>query len=371
MANIQPMNEKVGGINSITITGTPRQMGHALGKRLKSRIDVLVQDCLECLCRTADTGYGMCDTDGTVHIDRCLKTLEHTLQTGMQHMRNQAPHTWMELESIADGAELTPTHIMAVHAINDLLPVIAKAAPVCSSASIMLPSRIRADNIPCIALQWRVPAFLLPHMCLVRRIPAHGPATITLGLNGLHTVAGISEAGNAIVSNEMHCEKSHLDGIPIPCLLDNALSGPTVEDALQRLHMHACMGSRAVFVLNSDGQRASIEISAATSITLADPVSDSPRVHSSHPLHQAFSVANTESYVDSKTQLRRLALTTREAADCDINDISSWFQQSSSQLIDLDKTAPGGSCVCIFEPSKKIIHCHSGPSADNFGSTSL
>ncbi|NRA38850.1 MAG: hypothetical protein HRU15_11965 [Planctomycetes bacterium] len=260
---------------------------------------------------------------------------------------------------------------MAVHAINDLLPVIAKEPPVCSSASIMLPAQYRDTQTPCIALQWRVPAFLLPHICLVRRIPAHGPATITLGLNGLHTVAGISEAGNAIVSNEMHCQNSHMDGIPIPCLLDNALSGPTVDDALQRLHMHACMGSRAVFVLDSDNHRASIEISAATSITLADPMHESPRVHTSHPLHQAFAVDNNTAYSDSKTQLKRLALSARESAESNIHDISSWFQQSSSQLIDIDKVTPGGSCVCIFEPSNKVIHCHSGPSADNFSSTSL
>ncbi|NRA37838.1 MAG: hypothetical protein HRU15_06840, partial [Planctomycetes bacterium] len=110
MANSQPMNEKIGGINSITVTGTPRQMGLALGKRLRSRIDVLVQDSLEFLCRKADAGYGMVDADGTVHVDRCLKTLEHILQIGMQQMRDHAPQTWMEMESIAEGAELTPTH---------------------------------------------------------------------------------------------------------------------------------------------------------------------------------------------------------------------------------------------------------------------
>ena len=370
MSQTQAALEAVGGISLITITGTPRQMGHALGQRLKSRIDVLIQDILNRIATLADPSYELLNSDGSINRKHVNKVLKALLQPCIDSIRKNTPQVWMELESLSHGAGVEPVQVLAVHAIDDILPHIASRPPLASSACIMLAPGQRKNAEPCLALQWRVPAIWLPHLCLVRRIPAHGPATITLGLNGLHTVAGMSEAGNAITSNEMHCNKAHLMGIPIPLLIDAALSGPTVDGALNRLQQYHCMGSRAIFVLNQDHHRASLEISAGSAVELQDPMQDSPRVHTSHPLHQAFVNPNAN-YTESKQQMIHLAKTVRGKTRVEVKDISEWFTKSSSQLLDLKDSAGNGSCICVFDPMRGVIHGHLGNNLNEFGNVKL
>lgn len=371
MSQAQAALDTIGGVSTITVTGTPRQMGHALGQRLKSRLDVLVQDVIAKISRLADSSYGMVYDDSSINHKRVKEVLAELLEPCVRGIREQTPQIWMELESLSAGSGIDPIHILAVHAIDDLLPTIAGRSPLASSASIMLAPGQRDNSEPCLAMQWRVPSIWVPHLCLIRRIPSHGPTTITLGLNGIHTVAGISEAGNAITSNEMHCNAAHLEGIPIPLLIDAALSGPTVDDALQRLKMYHCMGSRAIFVLNRDHHRASLEISAANAVVLGDPMMDSPRVHTSHPLHQEFVNEKASSYKDSKHQMKLLAQAVRNAHRVSTADLSAWFSKSSSQLLDMQDNAGSSSCICIFEPLKREIHCHLGQASSEFGSAQL
>ncbi len=370
MSGAQASLETIGGISTITITGTPRQMGHALGQRLKSRIDVLVQDVCTKIALLADDEFGLVNDDKSINNKRLTAVLTELLQPCIDGIREQTPQVWMELESLSAGADINPVKLLAVHAIDDLLPTIANRSPLASSASIMLAPGQRDNHEPCLAMQWRIPAIWAPHLCVVRRIPSHGPTTLTISLNGLHTVAGISEAGNAITSNEMHCNEAHLEGIPIPLLIDAALSGPTVDDAIGRLEKYKCMGSRAIFVLNRDHKRASLEISASNAVILGDPMEDSPRVHTSHPLHQAFVNEAAQSYTDSKHQMKKLAQSVRSKNGVNIQDISSWFTKSSSELIDMS-SAGSTSCVCIFEPLKRSVHCHIGDSSSGFGSAQL
>lgn len=371
MTDAQTSLESIGGLSTITLTGTPRQMGHALGQRLKSRIDVLVQDVCSKISRLADSSYGMLRSDNSIDNERVTSVLSDLLQPCINGIREQTPQIWMELESVSAGAGIDPVKILAVHAIDDILPTIANRSPLASSASIMLAPGQRDNHEPCLAMQWRVPAIWAPHLCLVRRIPSHGPTTITLGLNGLHTVAGISEAGNAITSNEMHCNNAHIEGIPIPLLIDAALSGPTVDDAIKRLEMYECMGSRAIFVLNRDHQRASLEISSANAVILGDPMTDSPRVHTSHPLHQAFVNEQAQSYTDSKHQMKQLAQSVRSQQRVNIKEVSAWFAKSSSALLDTHDSNGSASCVCVFEPLKRSVHCHAGDASSGFGSAQL
>ena len=371
MSQTQPALETVGGISLITITGTPRQMGHALGQRLKSRIDVLIQGVLTRIAQLADPSIGLLNDDGKINKKRVKQALQSLLQPCIDQIRSQTPQVWMELESISVGANVDPINILAVHAIDDILPKLAKRAPLGRSAGIMLAPGQRKNAEPCLAMQWRVPAIWTPHLCLIRRIPAHGPATITLGLNGLHTIAGISEAGNAIISHEMHCNRSHVKGIPIPLLIDAALSGPTVDDALGRLEKYHCMGSRAIFCLNRDHHRASLEISAGQAVVLQDPMPDSPRVHTSHPLHQAFINPDAESYDDSRAQMKFLAQAIRGAQQIDVQQISEWFTNSSASLIDTNDNSGSGSCVCVFEPLRGVVHSHMGNNLNDFGQISL
>ena len=138
MSQTQPALETVGGISLITITGTPRQMGHALGQRLKSRIDVLIQGVLTRIAQFADPSLGLLNEDGKINKKRVKQTLQSLLQPCIDQIRSQTPQVWMELESISVGANVDPINILAVHAIDDILPKLAKRAPLGRSAGIML-----------------------------------------------------------------------------------------------------------------------------------------------------------------------------------------------------------------------------------------
>ena len=166
---------------------------------------------------------------------------------------------------------------------------------------------------------------MYPYLTLVRRIPSHGPANLTLTLAGLHPVVGLSEAGIAAASNELRVTDS-AEGQFTSHLLASVFSSPTFEDASQRIRKGPRHGGAAFHLLSGQGQRLTVEVSGQEDHDLGDPNAKSPRVHTTHPVNTdilRWSTATGDG--TSKGRLVHLASKAIEARGLTPAQCAGWF----------------------------------------------
>ena len=305
----------VGGIPLITATGTPRALGEAIGVRCKSRLQVLAQYLKEQLAG-AMTGSGHPITPDE---------LQHHLEAVALPLSRQEPALWMEIETMARVAELPAGDLLLIHGYGDLLSHYNCPVPPMRSSLLLLSGTNTDTREARLVHAWHLDPALFPYLTLVRRIPAHGPANITLTLAGLHPVVGLSEAGIAAASNELRITDG-CEGQFTPHLLASVFTSPTFEDAAQRIHKGPRHGGAALHLLSAQGKRLSVELSGQEAQDLADPNPKSPRVHTTHPVNVnilRWSAATGDG--TSKGRLAHLASKVIEARDLTPAQCAGWF----------------------------------------------
>ncbi len=305
----------IGGIPLITAVGTPRAIGEAIGARCKPRLQVLAQYLREQLA-SAMTGSGHRITADSLH--------DH-LQAIALPLSRQEPALWMEIETMARVAELTPGDLLLIHGFGDLLSHYGCPVPPMRSSLILLSGTNTDTGEARLVHAWHLDPALFPYLTLVRRIPSHGPANITLTLAGLHPVVGLSEAGISAASNEIRVTDGS-EGQFTTHLLASVFSSPTFEDAAQRIRKGPRHGGAAMHLLSASGQRLSVEVSGQEAEVLGDPNPQSPRVHTTHPVNVnilRWSAATGDG--TSKGRLAHLASKAIEARGLTTSQCTAWF----------------------------------------------
>jgi len=318
--------------------GTPRTIGETMGMRLKPRLQVLTQYLTEQLAA------GLAGK-GRARMGRA--ELRAALAPSVEATTRLEPAVWMELESMARAAELPPEDLLLVHGYGDLVGFFRSILPPSRSTFISLNAVHTDHGLPRLILAWHLDPALLPYVTLVRRIPAHGPASLTLTLAGLHPIAGLSEAGLAVAANELR-----------------------VDDG-QR-HGGAC-----VHLLDAAGERTSLELSGRLAMRLPDPWPQSPRVHCNLALsEEILKVAGQVCDESSKSRLEQIAALAVEARACGPAEIAAWFSlgpssrphQAGSQV---EGIRPDSTVVMICDPAQKAIHLLRGGSSQGMGYATL
>ncbi len=354
---VQQVNaEMVGGIPLVTVIGTPRAMGEHLGDRLAPRLQVLSQYLSEQLISMVQ-GNG-----GTLDADR----LRADLRTAITPAARIDPQTWMEIESMARACGLPPEDLLLVHGYTDLLSHYGATALPGASTFVALPGSRCDQGRPRVALAWHLDPSLLPYVTLVRRVPAHGPASLALTLAGLHPVAGLSEAGVACASNELIVRDSGGD-LFTTHLVSATLTAPTYDDALERCQAAPRRGGRAIHLMATDGRRTSLELSGRRTARLTDAREDAPRVHTNHALdHQIKEMVAAE---DPCTRPRLSNVAARAVATprASLAGIAALLglggsPEDKAAARDLG-AAPDTTVVLIAEPGSKQVHIRRGGAA--------
>ena len=306
----------VGGIPLLSVIGTPRSLGEGLGQRLKSRLQVLAQYLAEQLAANARIG-GRTLTPANVR---------ERLRTSMSALADLEPGLAMELESMARAAELAPEDLLIIHGYADLLSTFA-CQSVQPSTYVGFTAAQTESGLPAMALVWEADPALLPYVTLVHRIPAHGPASLSLTLAGLHPIAFVNEAGLAAASNTLLVT----DGVPgqfTTHVLASLTSAPSFEDAVSRAQAGPRWGGRAIHLLAGDGERCTLEASGQRLIRLPDAMRNAPRVHTNHPIDesiQSLAIADPLSRLRLE-QIAGAAVRSRNAGAAQILD---WFGLST------------------------------------------
>lgn len=358
----------IGGVPVINAIGTPRMIGDTIGQRLKPRLQVLAQYLREQLASAIlDADATRASDDLSAHLAKLTVPLART-----------EPSVWMEIESIARATGIPESDLLLIHGWGDLLSHYGcQVAPMRSSYLSLAPQHTDTGMSRAV-FAWHLDPTLFPYITLVRRMPSHGPASISLTLAGLQPVAGMSEAGIAVSCNELRVVDG-TEGHFTSHLLASALTAPHFDDALSRVQKGPRHGGAAIHVLGSGGERATVEVSGQTTAKLQDPVPMSPRVHTNHALDgEVMRWGSRSGDATSKDRLTYLAGRVVDARSCDPTFISTWFgmarsieHSSDSPRQGLDGLAPDTTVLVIMDPARKTMHLKRGGSPARMESIQL
>jgi hypothetical protein len=345
--------------------GTPRTIGETIGSRLRPKLQVLTQYLIEQLAAGLPGGSRLSRDD-----------VRKALRPSLDASRRLEPSVWMELESMAHAAELPPEDLLLVHGYCDMLGFLRSAQPIMRSTYVALNAVHTDHGLPRMALAWHLDPALLPYVTLIRRIPAHGPASIALTLAGLHPVAGMSEAGVAVAANELRVE----DGAPghlTPHLVAACLTAPSRADAEQRVLASPRQGGACIHLLDAAGERATYELSGQQALRLPDPWPQSPRVHCNQAVSdEVLAVSGRPVEISSKSRLERIASLAVDARACTPTEIAGWFRlvPSSEPPAPVDpqaNLAPESTVLLMCDPGQHTIHLVRGGTSQGVGSATL
>ena len=348
----------VGGIPLLSVIGTPRAIGEGLGQRLKSRLQVLAQYLAEQLAANAHLG-GRQLTPANVR---------ERLRATMPVLADLEPGLAMELESMARAAELSPEDLLIIHGYADLLSTFA-CPSLQPSTYVAFTSEQTESHAPAMALVWESDPALLPYVTLVHRIPAHGPASLSLTLAGLHPIAFVNEAGLAVASNTLLVN----DGVPgqfSTHVLASLTSAPSFDDAVARAQAGPRWGGRAIHLLAADGERCSFELSGQRLARLPDTIRSAPRVHTNHPLDESIQALATVDPV-SRLRLEQIAGCAIRTRNANPEHVLDWFGLSTASPANGTDSAnrrrrgtavnPDACIVLWLSPGTREIQVRRGP----------
>ncbi len=350
--------------------GTPRTIGETIGSRLKPRLQVLAQYLLEQLASGLSS-------EGRSRLGR--DDVRKALKPSLEVTQRLEPAVWMELESMAHAADLPPEDLLLIHGYGDLIGFFKSGQTTTRSTFTSLNAVHTDHGLPRMVLAWHLDPALLPYVHLVRRLPAHGPGSLTLTLAGLQPVAVLSEAGLAVACNELRVD----DGAPghlTPHLIAASLTAPSMADAESRITAGPRHGGAAIHMLNNEGERASYELSGQHAVRLPDPWPQSPRVHCNQALSEEVRlVASRHDEPTSKARLERVAALAIEARSCNPAELAGWFRMTPRSnaaggdpgTAKIDGSSADSTVLMICDPAQKTVHIQRGGSSQGMGSASL
>jgi hypothetical protein len=343
--------EVIGGVPLVSVIGTPRTMGERLGSRLKPRLQVLAQYLSEQLCSLAQaSGHNLTATK-----------LKHIIEPSALVISRHEPGLWMEIEAMSQASEVSISDLLLIHGYGDLLSYFQCQVPPLPSTYICLDGAHTSCKQGLMALCWYVDPALLPYLTLLRRIPNHGPVTLSLTIAGLHHVAGLSEAGLAVAANELRV-RDGTSGVFTTHILASMLTAPSIDDALRRGSAAPRHGGAAVHGLAGNGERFSLELSGQNTVRLNDPLLNAPRVHTNHALDERIIPAVSLSDSTSKLRLEQTASLTLATDGITPSTIASWFAfnpevKHGTRIIESDtERIPLSAVLMVLNPSTREIH---------------
>lgn len=346
-----PTREMVGGVPLVSVIGTPRTMGEHLGTRLKSRLQVLTGYLSDQLCSHArPAGHRLTP-----------EKLRETVRPALPMLQRHEPSLWMELEAMGHASELPIEDLLLVQGYGDLLSYLGCQVPPQPSTYICVDSTHTQTGTPLLALVWYLDPALFPYLTLMRRIPTHGPATLSLTLAGLGPVAGLSEAGVAVAANEFRV-KDGSSGLFTGHVLASMLSTPGLEDALRYAQAGPRHGGAAIHGLAASGDRFTFEVSGQIAARLNDPLLNAPRVHTNHPLDERIMPAVDQIDPTSKMRLEQVASQVVALGGITPSQIAGWFSLGTSSPHPASRVGndtdriPTSSVLIVLDPGAKELH---------------
>ncbi len=295
-------------MRALRVSGTtPREWGRAHGETFRCEIESITALRMWLVRR-----YGFASDAAVLALaQRHLPILESFDRDGFD-----------ELGGIAEGAALSPAHIVVLNHYTDLRDLDPR------TASDEGCSVIYAADAGVLAQTWDMHATAIPYVMLLG-VPARAaaPAAWLFSITGCLGMAGLNEAGVAVAINNLYSTDARI-GLVWPALVRRALRERTAAEARDVI-LSAPLGSGHHYMVADPESAFAIE----TSGQLREVIYRGERpgfVHTNHCLDPA--VAARSKVPDTSTTYDRLAVLERDLAARPIADVrDAWRRLGSTE----------------------------------------
>lgn len=244
-------------MQTLTLTGTPREMGAQHGEAVRESIRELFARRMENAIEQAHAYGGVTiDEEGLLALSRAC----------LPFVRAYAPEGFQELEGIAAGSNQSIERVWAMNALTDLRDVAAFHHPSnppegegCSS--FIVPGARTARGAPFVGQTWDLSTSNLPFVLLLRRIPTDAPPTRTLTTTGCLSLIGMNDEGVAIGTTNLRTIDAK-PGVGYLDIIHAALRERTLDAAIACIVDAPRAGAHYYYVMDGTGASAAVECSA-------------------------------------------------------------------------------------------------------------
>ncbi|MCH2132278.1 MAG: C45 family peptidase [Phycisphaerales bacterium] len=171
----------------VTVTGSPAQMGEALGESLRALIERLVAHRL-------DRASEYLQEHG---VEGGLATYRAAAEGGLSLLREWDEPGWLELDGTARGAGVPLLDLYASANFTDVRDVATIPHVPCDDdegcTAFMSPAEDQGDLV--VGQTWDLNAGDVEYVVGVHRLPSEGPETWTVTVAGAPTLIGMNEHG--------------------------------------------------------------------------------------------------------------------------------------------------------------------------------
>ncbi len=311
----------------VELEGSPRQIGREHGARLRAHVADMVEQRMQRLTAVAGERQQTL-LDAALEVGRRVWDLHEAYD----------PSLMEELAALAEAARVDPLELLVANGDADLMGMLYDAASAREETAFWTGRNVSPDGTPYIGQTRSAPTGECAQPVVLRLYPDDAPAALIVSAAGSLGLAGMNEAGLAIVANNLVPTDAQ-DGITFVFVLRKALRQLTLENAIRvMLEVQRCSGHNYL-VADATGRAVNVETSA-TQVSLTLLESDF-YPHTNHFLSQKLQalerVRAPEVMLSSRTRLQRVRTLLQER--------SGYITPHALQKILADHdSAPGAIC---------------------------
>lgn len=243
-------------MQGLSLRGTPYDMGYEHGERLREQIRTLCEERIRLLC-AAFSGSKDAARDQVRQIGRRMWDLHEAYAAELAD----------ELVGIADGADVDPVDLLLMNGYADFADVMqGRAFGGCTA--FWTGQEMAANGM---AYLGQTEVTTLPHTVALRLWPEDdAPAVLMLSVHGCLGLAGVNEAGIAVITNKLSSNDTR-EGVNFVFLVRKALRQFTLESAVRSLVTAPRASGHNYIVADCLGRAVNVETSAQqVSVTLLE-----------------------------------------------------------------------------------------------------
>jgi isopenicillin-N N-acyltransferase-like protein len=235
-------------IEIITLEGTPEEMGGRHGELLAAGARAMCESRVE-LCTKAAGGMSRAEI---------LALAGESLPI----FAEWAPETYAEFCGIAEGAGVTREELFIGNGYTDFVDLVRRQRPGPSECTHFAACpQACADGKLRVGQTWDMSASAYPHVVAFRRLPAGGPATLTVTTAGCLALIGLNEHGIAVGNTNLTPHDAQ-PGVMYLAMLHTALAQTSFDAAVRAICDAPRMSGHYYYVAGPAGELAAIETTA-------------------------------------------------------------------------------------------------------------
>jgi isopenicillin-N N-acyltransferase-like protein len=198
--------------------------------------------------------------------------------------RAYAPELFIELESMAIAADISPAEALITGGFTDFVDAVRAAGGPsvdeddCTAA--LVPDS-RAGGSGFLVQTWDMHASATPHVLLLDVQPEEGPAARIFTTVGCLAQIGMNAAGIAVGINNLSARDGRV-GVTWPFVVRKALATSTIDDALACVVEAPLAGGHNYLLLDATGRGYNVE--AMPTYKAVTALEHEPIVHTNHPI---------------------------------------------------------------------------------------